>query len=46
MSDPAASPLPLNEIARVEFDALETILSVPLAVPETVGSNVTVNEAL
>jgi hypothetical protein len=46
VSDPAASPLPLREIAKSELDALETMLSVPLAEPETVGSKVTVKEAL
>jgi len=46
VSDPAARPLPLREIAKLELDALEPILSVPLAEPEAAGSNVTVKEVL
>ena len=46
VSDPAASPLPLKAMAKSALDALERIFSVPLAEPEAVGSNVTVNEAL
>lgn len=46
VSDPAASPLPIREIAKLAFEALETILSVPVAEPEAVGSKVTVKEAL
>ena len=46
VSAPAVSPLPERGIARLELDAFEVIVSVPLAVPEAVGSNTTVKEAV
>jgi len=46
VSDPAARPLPLREIAKSELDALETMFSEPVTEPEAVGSNVTANEVL
>lgn len=44
VNEPAMSPLPDRGIARLEFDAFDTMLSVPLADPETVGSKTTVND--
>jgi hypothetical protein len=43
---PAAVPLPDNAIAVVEFDAFDVTDKFPLAVPPTVGVNVTVNVTL
>ena len=43
---PAAVPLPDNAIAVVEFDAFDVTDKLPLAVPPTVGVNVTVNVTL
>jgi len=40
-----AAPVPDNGIVRVGFDAVEVIVTLPLALPAVVGANVTVNVA-
>ena len=45
-SVPAATPVPDKDTERVGFEALEAILTVPLALAAVVGVKVTLNEAL
>lgn len=42
----AAAPVPDKEIVNAGFDAFEVTVTVPLAVPVTVGAKVTVNPVL
>ena len=41
-----AVPIPDNETANVAFEALEETVTVPLALPDAVGENITLNGAL
>jgi len=45
-SDPGATPVPDNGIARVGFDAFEVTVTLPLALPAAAGANFTVKVAL
>jgi len=42
----AAVPVPDNGIVRLGFEALEVIVTLPLAAPDVVGANETLNVAL
>jgi len=42
----AAAPVPDKEMVSVAFDAFEVTVTVPLALPVTVGASVTVNPVL
>ena len=47
LSCPAAVvPIPVNETDIVEFEAFEETVTVPLALPEAAGENITLNGAL
>jgi hypothetical protein len=47
LSCPAAAvPIPVNETDIVEFEAFEETVTVPLALPEAAGENMTLNGAL
>ncbi len=45
-STPGASPLPERGTVKVGLGAFDVTVTFPLALPETVGANLTVNEVL
>jgi len=42
---PAATAVPERGIAKVEFEAFDVIVTLPLGLPADVGANFTLNDA-